>query len=76
MAGKNSVIQMWTATVGDAAASIDMQDDGTIMRAYGFVDLTSVGADGDGAHTLHEHILVSTLAPRLTFWNLLLKNLN
>lgn len=49
MAKGNSVIQLWTATVGDAAASIDMQDDGSILRAMGFLDLTSVAADGDGA---------------------------
>lgn len=37
--------------------------------------LDGLGADGDGAHTLHEHILVSTLEMRVRFWNLLLREL-
>ena len=34
-----------------------------------------LGADGDSAHTLHEHILVSTLEARLNFWRHLLTHL-
>lgn len=50
--------------------------DGNFTAALGVPTLDGLGADGDGAHTLNEYILVSTLAPRLTFWHLLLKNLN
>ena len=43
-----------------------------VRRAVRRIDL---GADGDGAHTLNEYILVSTLEQRLKFWELLLKEL-
>ena len=37
--------------------------------AMGVPTLDGLGADGDTLHTLHEHILVSTLEPaRLNFW--------
>ena len=50
--------------------------DANFTAALGIPTLDGLGVDGDGAHTLDEYILVSTLAPRLTFWHLLLKNLN
>ena len=49
MAKGNSVIQMYTSAVQDAAASIDMQDDGVILKAVLSFDMTSIAADGDGA---------------------------
>lgn len=46
--------------------------DANFVAALGVPVLDGLGADGDGAHTLNEHILMSTLARRLTFWQLLL----
>ena len=50
--------------------------DANFTAALGVPTLDGLGADGDGAHTLTEFILVSTLERRLKFWTLLLKNLN
>ena len=47
--------------------------DANFTSAMGVPTLDGLGADGDGAHTLHEYILVSTLEQRLKFWELLLK---
>lgn len=49
--------------------------DANFTSALGVPTLDGLGADGDGAHTLHEHILVSTLEARLNFWRHLLANL-
>ncbi|OZI20730.1 peptidase [Bordetella genomosp. 9] len=49
--------------------------DANFTSAMGVPTLDGLGADGDGAHTLHEHILVSTLGARTQFWYLLLKDL-
>lgn len=38
--------------------------DGNFCAALGVPTLDGLGALGDGAHALHEHVLVSTLAPR------------
>src|SRR5690606_6342375 len=42
--------------------------DANFTAALGLPTLDGLGADGDGAHTLYEHILVSTLASRQQFW--------
>ncbi len=42
--------------------------DGNFTGAIGIPTLDGMGADGAGAHTLHEHILVSSLAPRVETW--------
>lgn len=42
--------------------------DANFTAALGVPTLDGIGADGNGAHTLHEHILVSTLAQRRQFW--------
>lgn len=42
--------------------------DANFTAALGVPTLDGLGADGDGAHTLHEHILISTLARRAQFW--------
>ncbi len=71
--------QTWAAEAGFALEDAPMTgggSDANFTSALGVPTLDGLGADGDGAHTLHEYILVSTLARRLTFWNLLLKNLN
>lgn len=49
--------------------------DGNFTAALGVPTLDGLGAEGDGAHTLHEHILVSTLGQRLHFWRELLADL-
>lgn len=49
--------------------------DANFTSAMGVPTLDGLGADGDGAHTLHEHILVSTLEARLSFWRHLLSHL-
>lgn len=64
-------------------AGFDLEDapmtgggsDANFTSAMGVPTLDGLGADGDGAHTLHEHILVSTLPQRLAFWTLLLRQL-
>jgi glutamate carboxypeptidase len=38
--------------------------DGNFTAALGVPTLDGLGIDGDGAHTLHEHALVSSIAPR------------
>lgn len=37
--------------------------------------LDGLGADGDGAHTQHEHVLISSLVPRAQLWKRLLETL-
>ncbi|RPI41226.1 MAG: M20 family peptidase [Betaproteobacteria bacterium] len=49
--------------------------DGNFTAALGVPTLDGLGAEGDGAHTLHEHILVSSLPQRLRFWHSLLRDL-
>ncbi len=50
--------------------------DANFTAALGVPTIDGIGADGDGAHTLQEHVLVSTLGKRLEFWRLLLTELN
>jgi glutamate carboxypeptidase len=38
--------------------------DGNFTAAIGVPTLDGLGADGDGAHTLHEHALIPSFAPR------------
>jgi glutamate carboxypeptidase len=71
--------QTWAAEAGLALEDAPMTgggSDANFTAALGIPTLDGLGVDGDGAHTLQEYALVSTLAPRLAFWNLLLKNLN
>ena len=71
--------QTWAVESGFVLEDAPMTgggSDANFTAALGIPTLDGLGVDGDGAHTLHEHILVPTLAPRLTFWHLLLKNLN
>lgn len=42
--------------------------DANFTAALGIPTLDGLGADGNSAHTLREHILVSTLAERRQFW--------
>jgi glutamate carboxypeptidase len=50
--------------------------DANFTSALGVPTLDGLGADGDGAHTLHEYILVSTLPKRLEFWRGILGRLD
>jgi glutamate carboxypeptidase len=49
--------------------------DGNFTAALGTPTLDGLGCDGDGAHTLHEHCYVSSLAPRATLMARLLETL-
>jgi len=49
--------------------------DGNFTAALGVPTLDGLGVDGDGAHTLHEHALVSSLAPRAALMARLLETL-
>ncbi|HEU0229402.1 MAG TPA: M20 family metallopeptidase [Burkholderiaceae bacterium] len=49
--------------------------DANFTAALGIPTIDGLGADGDGAHTLKEYVLVSTLAQRLAFWKELLRGL-
>ena len=71
--------QRWAAESGFVLGDAPMTgggSDANFTAALGIPTLDGLGVDGDGAHTLHEYLLVSTLAPRLNFWRLLLKNLH
>ncbi len=49
--------------------------DGNFTSAMGIPTLDGLGVAGDGAHSLHEHFLLSSLEPRLAFWTHLLEDL-
>lgn len=49
--------------------------DGNFTAALGVPTLDGLGAEGDGAHTLDEYILISSLPQRLRFWHGLLGDL-
>ncbi len=49
--------------------------DGNFSAALGVPTLDGLGAEGDGAHTLHEYIKVASLPQRLAFWHALLRDL-
>ncbi len=50
--------------------------DANFTAGVGTPSLDGIGPDGDGAHTLQEHILVSTLEQRYQFWVNLLRLLD
>ncbi len=49
--------------------------DGNFTAAIGTPTLDGLGCDGEGAHTLHEHCFVSSLAPRAALMARLLETL-
>lgn len=59
----------------DEAARTGGGSDGNFTAALGTPTLDGLGIDGDGAHTLHEHALVSSMAPRLALMERLLTRL-
>ncbi len=50
--------------------------DGNFTAALGIPTLDGLGIEGDGAHTLHEHALVSSLVPRMRLMEALLRQLD
>jgi glutamate carboxypeptidase len=50
--------------------------DGNFTAALGIPTLDGLGALGDGAHALHEHVLVSALVPRAALIALLMTRLS
>ncbi len=50
--------------------------DGNFTAALGIPTLDGLGADGAGAHTLEEHIYVSSLEPRARLWLRLFETLD
>jgi len=49
--------------------------DGNFTAALGVPTLDGLGADGKGAHTLHEQVYISSLVPRAKMWVRLLEGL-
>jgi len=71
--------QHWAAEAGLTLEEAPMTgggSDANFTSALGVPTLDGLGADGDGAHTLQEYVVVSTLAARLDFWQRLLRDLN
>lgn len=63
--------QAYAAAAGlalDEAPMTGGASDANFTAALGLPTLDGLGADGDGAHTMYEHILVSTLGSRQQFW--------
>jgi glutamate carboxypeptidase len=50
--------------------------DANFTAALAIPSIDGLGADGDGAHTLNEYILVDTLNTRYAFWRLVLATLS
>ena len=59
----------------EEAARTGGGSDGNFTAALGTPTLDGLGVDGDGAHTLHEHALVSCFVPRLALMQRLLTRL-
>jgi glutamate carboxypeptidase len=66
-----------------AGFGVDLQEvrrtgggsDGNFTAALGVPTLDGLGIDGDGAHTLHEYGLISSIAPRMRLMRRLLETL-
>ena len=80
MERSSSVVELYKRA-REAAASFDYElgeaqvgggSDGNFVAALGVPVLDGIGIAGAGAHTLHEHILVSDIAKRATLVTLLL----
>jgi glutamate carboxypeptidase len=71
------------AKAAAAEIGLDLQDvprtgggsDGNFTAAFGIPTLDGLGIDGDGAHTLHEYGLVSSIEPRRKLMTRLLETL-
>jgi glutamate carboxypeptidase len=49
--------------------------DANFTAALGVPSVDGLGAEGDGAHTLNEYVIVSALPRRLQFWRNILATL-
>ena len=58
------------------AAAVGGGSDGNFTAALGVPTLDGLGIDGDGAHTLHEFGLVSSIEPRMRLMERLLETLH
>ena len=67
-AGEGGLDLYTTATTGGGS-------DGNFTAAMGIPTLDGMGADGAGAHTLDEYVLISSLVPRAEMWWRLLAQL-
>ena len=66
------------ADVGFALETVELTgggSDGNFTAALGVPTLDGLGADGQGAHTHHEQIYISSLEPRAKMWVRLLETL-
>jgi glutamate carboxypeptidase len=72
-----AVAQSVGQELGDSIAegSTGGGSDGNFCAALGVPTLDGLGAIGDGAHALHEHVVVSALVPRATLLAALLLRL-
>jgi glutamate carboxypeptidase len=69
----------WASEAGFALDEAPMTgggSDANFTSALGVPTLDGIGADGDGAHTLNEFVVISTLPARLGFWHRLLAQLD
>jgi glutamate carboxypeptidase len=56
-------------------ASVGGVSDGNLTASIGALTLDGLGAVGDGAHALTEHVILSTIAPRIELLNAFLSDL-
>ena len=79
-----AVVRLFTQVQALASElGIDLHDvpmtgggsDGNFTAALGVPTLDGLGIDGDGAHTLHEYGLISSIAPRARLMQRLLERL-
>ncbi|MGB6104301.1 MAG: M20 family metallopeptidase [Pusillimonas sp.] len=83
---KTPQTQALLLAVQDAAAQVGLAieeapmtggaSDANFTAALGIPSIDGLGADGDGAHTLDEYILVDTLEARYAFWCRMLRALS
>jgi hypothetical protein len=79
-AGVARLYEIAKAAAADLGQSIDEGttgggSDGNFCAAIGVPTLDGLGALGDGAHALHEHVLIPALAPRAALLARLLQRL-
>lgn len=64
-----------TGLVLESTALTGGGSDGNFTSSVGVPTLDGLGADGEGAHTLHEQVYISSLVPRAKMWVRLLEGL-
>lgn len=78
VAGLFALAQEVAATLGQELTEVATggASEASFAGALGLPTLDGLGADGDGAHALHEHVLVSSLAGRVRLVAALLQRLS